>query len=862
MAGHFGGSLKYLNFGFIMSPTGKFETRREKLHKVKRATLSLTILVVGGITAVGCGSSGNGSVTVTQLAPDGVCLKGGVQIAQPGKPTQVVCNGTTGTNGGTTLVVTTPLSAGDGHCSAGGVRIDSGLDNGAGGGTANNGTLEPGEIASTQFACNGDTGTHVGSLSPPAGSDGANTLRSVGGTGTATNGGHGGDASLFFNDGSFGGNLKVFRTGTVDAGFTFPAPSAGELGDVPATVTVDTEVVSKTVNPPSPAVATGSLFSYNGNLWVQDTPTTSKQVTGISVAAGIKLTFDVNNGNTSDILVAKSCHNAGTITAKGTNILVAAALNLDCGEYLGDTGSVVTTMGTAGTTSFNGQSAGNIDVNASTGAFVNQGSFLAMGGNGQSGGTGGHIKIRPEYSAYNSGALVSRGGNSEGNSSSGAGTGGNASYIIIDGKADVYNSGSFDSSGGSGFQGGGNAGSVSLYSGECCGGVYAGSVVNSGSFTSSGGSVDATCTSGCNAGNGNSINFRVQNGALINAGMLQAMGGSAPNGQGGAGGNLDLEIADDSSYHNIDNASGNLELGASMDNSGGSGLAGGSAGGVTIQHDPYNSPKGQEIILYGFTSLDTSGGPGVTSGGNGGQIELFQSYNWNNNLGPGGAVVNYADFSSSGGNASSGFGGGAGHVLLTTQKNYYIPGPRIEVVVSAGAINASGGSGTTGAGSGNYVTLYGTDGVTSTGSISARGGNASAAAGGGANHTQIISDNGPVSNTGTIDASAGSGGGSGSSGGNAYTNLSDTDAAILLAGTTVTNSGSCSANGGNGDSTPVVGGAGGAAGSVQFLSLKGSTTNTAAATSGISVKAGTGKTLGAPGVVEIDGRFVTVNWTH
>ncbi len=44
------------------------------------------------------------------------------------------------------------------NCSAGGTRVDVGVDDGSGGGAARNGALEPGEIDGTTFVCNGSPG--------------------------------------------------------------------------------------------------------------------------------------------------------------------------------------------------------------------------------------------------------------------------------------------------------------------------------------------------------------------------------------------------------------------------------------------------------------------------------------------------------------------------------------------------------------------------------------------------------------------------------------------------------------------------------------------------------------------------------
>ena len=54
------------------------------------------------------------------------------------------------------LVATTSLPVGDANCPYGGTEIETGLDNGDGGGIANDGVLEPGEIDSTQYICQGE----------------------------------------------------------------------------------------------------------------------------------------------------------------------------------------------------------------------------------------------------------------------------------------------------------------------------------------------------------------------------------------------------------------------------------------------------------------------------------------------------------------------------------------------------------------------------------------------------------------------------------------------------------------------------------------------------------------------------------
>lgn len=832
------------------------------MHKVKRATLSLSILVVGGISALGCGTNANNSSTgvVTQIPAGSTCANGGVQISSSGKPTQTLCNGTAGSNGTNTLAITTQLQPGDTNCPTGGVKIDTGLDNGVGGGTANNGKLEAGEIVSTQYVCNGGTNAILATLLPPDGAAGTNILRVAGGTGTGGIGGNGGSADIEFDYGSFGGNLKVFRTGTADAGFTFPAATSGDLGLNPATVVGAKELTVQASNPPSPALAVGTLFLYgtsaSGNLWVQDSAATSKLVTGLKVAAGATVTFDETNISPSRAFVAVplSCQNSGKLTAKGTDLTQATGIRLRCADYFGAPGSSVNTMGADGSAVTPGLNGGDIDVEAVVGAFYNQGNFTANGGQGSAGGKAGQAVAFGQESVYNTGSFTAVGG--AGLATGSKGGDGNAAMVHSGGG--VHNSGNIDASAGKGKAYGGTAGLVTVKGGDVSGGV--GDILNSGTLTSNGGDVDASCTSGCIAGNGNAVVVSTMGGGIANSASLRTLGGSSPAGTGGIGGALLVQSRDDAAYYNVYGALRNTVLAASMDASGGSGLAGGNAGSVSIRIKPRRAPNGQEIILNGFTTVDTEGGAGTLSGGNGGHIAMFQHTNFYNNLGPGGAVVNYADLTSQGGSASAGLGGRSGYVDLETQGRYYIPGPHAEQLLNFGVINANGGNGTTGGGTTDYVYMYGADGVTNTGAITARGGNATAGPGGSiGSDLVLVSDNGPCSNTGNIDVSGGNGTGAGQSGGFAYAKIAGGDAAILLAGMGTTNSGTLFANGGNGDATT---GTGGNGGSVQLLSLSGRTNNTVAVPSGIAVKGGTGYTAGQRGVVKIDGQLVTPLWSN
>ena len=96
----------------------------------------------------------------------------------------------TGATGGTGInsLVKLTAEAPGANCANGGTKVESGLDNGDGGGTANNGVLESGEVDSTSYVCNGATG-ETGPAGPqgPSGTNGTNGINGTNGT-NGTNG--------------------------------------------------------------------------------------------------------------------------------------------------------------------------------------------------------------------------------------------------------------------------------------------------------------------------------------------------------------------------------------------------------------------------------------------------------------------------------------------------------------------------------------------------------------------------------------------------------------------------------------------------------------------------------------------------
>jgi len=839
-------------------------------NSLRAAPLALLLL------AVSCGKS---TVTVTQISPGAQCANGGVQIVVDDGTPQVVCNGTDGTNGsngvdggnGTngsngadgsngfnSLVQTVTLPIGDPNCPEGGERIDTGLDNGSGGGIANDGILQPGEITSTSYVCNG-SGEHIGSITPPGGSEAGATILAQGGeTSDAGDGATGGAIEIYMANGTIGGHVKIFRTGLADPSFTMPSAPELNLGANPVTISADTQLASGPADDAGP----GALFlDDNGTLSIEDVDGGAIAATSLTVSADATVSVvPSGEGSTATLQVQGPIINQGTLSLANAGVSITFQINAN-GYFGGASSHVINDTPAADGDIVNAANSGGITLTASP--FWNQGSIEAKGGDGfdGGGGNGGTVVLnasKAQSTLYNTGNVDTSGG-----SGTVGGVGGN---IQLDGYGDVNNSGALLSRGGDGTQQGGNGGSISLAAGD----DETGSVQNGGSITATGGNVAASCapdeTVSCQAGSGANVSVETWNGAVVSSAPVSARGGDSPSGHGGTGASINFSI------YGSDSAlvpAGDLVLSGNLDSSGGMGaLSGGGSGNVNISLDCYFQPNGQEIILYGYSTLDVSGSSGF-NGGNGGSIRITNTYYSPSNEcrtaecragatpqftagqsdGPGGSVINYADLASRGGGSSTGMSGQGGLITLSTQSNEFFGGDDFEQTLNAGNIDTSGGSGEGGAYSGP-VTMYGLTGVSNSGDVTSHGGSSSSSnyPGGGANGLSLSSDNGLAVNLGALDFAGGDGPAQGGSA-----------SEVQLSGTTAVDSGQISNVGGAGTGE---GGIGGAGGSINLLSSSGTSSVTVSAPAGLSVAGGAGTAQnGAGGEVTIDGWDVTSQWT-
>ncbi len=130
------------------------------LHIARFSCLALAATLA---TACGGDTTPGTLVSVTDVAPGADCAYGGQQIEvgvddngdgvlDPGEvdSTTFVCNGAEGTDGANSLVAVTDESAGD-NCASGGQKVETGVDDNG------NGVLDSDEVENTFYVCNGAT---------------------------------------------------------------------------------------------------------------------------------------------------------------------------------------------------------------------------------------------------------------------------------------------------------------------------------------------------------------------------------------------------------------------------------------------------------------------------------------------------------------------------------------------------------------------------------------------------------------------------------------------------------------------------------------------------------------------------------
>jgi len=180
------------------------------------------------------GSPGISTLVLTVAEPPGGnCSAGGTKLTAGSDgnsdgafatdetvATSYVCNAASGLSMESSLLRTGVESAGA-MCATGGVRVESGIDDGSGGGTQGNGVLDVGEVDETQYVCNGSGGIAGASGTPgTAGELGFNALVKITSESAGANCVHAGKRIEAGQDnGDGGGNPRngILEAGEVDS---------------------------------------------------------------------------------------------------------------------------------------------------------------------------------------------------------------------------------------------------------------------------------------------------------------------------------------------------------------------------------------------------------------------------------------------------------------------------------------------------------------------------------------------------------------------------------------------------------------------------------------------------------------------
>lgn len=644
-------------------------------------------------------------------------------------------DGVNGVNAPTPLTRTTMLPAGDLNCPSGGVRLEVGLDQPLDGGLGD-GVLDPAELQSTRYLCNGTTPVYLRPTTPPGGASGTSTLSASGGVGSRS-GGNAGAITVQLTNGSLGGNVKVFGTGQVDAGFAWPV-STFEPGARPLRVATDLTVrMYGSVAAGLQSSDTHFALPLSGVIYAK-VGSAAEAVTSIDVEAGATLVVPAAMGQ---VTVKGDIRNAGLIRGDAVS---DPRVELSSLSFWGLRGSSVV-------------SSGRVVIQAHR--IVNEGTLDV---HGEAGAQGGRVYLQG-HECVNAGLLDARGGH-------GATTAGSGGRIELT-CGEILNRGAMQASAGDGATGFNRGGQILFKT--------FGDLFNSGELSARGG---ACSGAGCLGASGGLIRL-VAAGNLRNNARLSATGGWAGSGTGGTGGSIDLMVQPTL----LPRVVGSLFVSGSMSVSGGEGFAGGSGGAITIALDPSASQAGQEVELLGYAEFVAAGGHAGSFGGMGGPviIKAMASSRGGSVIGPTGATVVTAErIDVHGGSAS--VSGRAGLISLGTSSGEVgAPG---EFVLNLAALNGNGGSGNHVGGAGATVELVSAGSVENRGKLMLRGGNGPDELGGLGGSLWMLASN-TVVNSGSIDVS----------GGDSFTELGGRGGQLSMLAGQATNSGALMSNGGFSD---------------------------------------------------------------
>lgn len=710
-------------------------------------------VVVLSFTLAACGGSKT-APTLSQLSalPSGAqCAHGGVSVAtgadkngngtlDPSEvsATQIVCQ----TLSSKLLSTSTPFGNGQNGCAYGGVLTAIGLDDGGGGGVANDGVLQAGEVTNNAVSCNLETPpAPPATLTPPDGPAGAFAIHARGGASPFAGAGEGGTVSIDIARAAnqTGGDIKLFATGVADTACAVAAPPAFDGGSSPWTLAANTVLLVAAVVadlPPNGQYYSdlqGHVFQHNGAQGVAgiDTP-----VTGIEVPVAFSLTLNPAGDGQARLVLNHGFHLRGKLLA-GANTEGVSLTALDYGSDAGslvDLSSLPTVNGVALTVT-----AAKID---------SRGDIHSVGGacaDPTAAGRGGLVTLQATSSLVSSGAIDVRGGACLSGSVS-AGKGGNASLTATFGQ--LCNSSTVNAAGGA------TTDPIAAIAPALA--------------------LAPAIAQPRRGGDGGSINL-FAGGVLVTNGGLSVPGGDGEGDNGGKGGTINVTVS--SANPALGPA---LQMSGSVNADGGAGTVGAKGGAVFIQNFPVRTMTGAvgDLVLLGYgggptqAGIDTRGGDGFGSttqarNGGGGDVSVVQSIEGSvvfvakprlvnalsflpNSHTPTGAVINYVAIDTRGGTATGTSGqNGGGTVSLATPLLSDLP-TLGQFVYNKGAINTSGGNGVTIAGPGGFVYLWSLSGTQNFGAITADGGTTVQSNGNGDTVISFYASAGDTTNSGAI----------------------------------------------------------------------------------------------------------------
>ncbi|MCB9682618.1 MAG: hypothetical protein H6733_14225 [Alphaproteobacteria bacterium] len=751
------------------------------------------------------------------------------------------------------LVAAEVIAPGDPDCPDGGVRLLTGVDDGAGDGVADDGVLQPGEVDTTQVVCNGatpvvpDPENPWAALDVPDGPVGTATIDLSGGNGAAGTGGEGGTLSLTMDPPPLYGHLVLARTGSVDASFPTPTPVV-DTGPTGWEVTEDTVVAAMSEQEGADLPAGGVFLVTNAARMARSTGTGVETVSGVHVAPGATLTLSPNRGDLVDLSFTHDLSVDGTLTTAIVGGTRHASAMILLRGLVTSPGSAIDLSGADGDATTRGLQGGTFQVAARQGTptyptdlgrIVVAGRVDTSGGDGNPAGSAGGLLFSAQDGVTLTGPLSAAGGDSLGDGAATAG----APITLRVSAGPLKVSGPIDMTAGNGGPTGQNAGHIDAQAS----GVWFASDV-----TAAGGTASA-CATRCDGGDGGSLLLQSLAGPMFVTGSHTAPGGDgvgttvAGGAEGGPGGGVDLEQLTGQPVA-PGPASRLMAVGMTFDLRGGDGSgAGGSGGNVDITGRTGIDPTAA-LLLYGYDTLVLDGGTGGPNqtGGLGGELALRHGPGSTNQ--PTGSIRVDADLVARGGAGTIGGGGGA---IGIEARNEAPPADDHRIVVITGTADLSGGPGTTTGGASGQYAVRGAWGVRSELVVRADGGPATATqgTGGGAGTARsgveavvLQAVHGTVEHTGELWCGGGDAVRRGGVGGR-----------VRLSGVSIRQAGTVAVPGG--DASLGVGGNGG----MLFVdSIQGTVDLTGGV---VDVLGGVGDdTLGADGHVLVDGEDVTADW--